>query len=121
MAQIKKAWSKSKMNPEKDGSTHREYTEEMAKKTVINRCCKAYINSSNDSNLLLQRHFNRTEETLAEAEVSEEITENANGEFIDVEYEVSEPEEPTPLQEEKQQSKQKGQAEQMSFGKGPGF
>lgn len=126
MDQIKKAWSKSKMNPEKEGSTHREFTEEMAKKTVINRACKGYINSSNDANLLLQRHFNRTEETLAEAEVNEEIAENANGEYIDVEYEVSEPEE-TSQEEEKprgnnQPEQGKVKVEQMSFsGKGPGF
>ncbi|MTI82616.1 MAG: recombinase RecT [Firmicutes bacterium] len=83
--QIKKAWEKSKMNPGDKKSTHSQYTEEMARKTVINRCCKAFINSSNDSNLLLQKHFERADEERTEAEVSQEINQNANSEFIDIE------------------------------------
>ena len=83
-AQIQKAWSKSKMNPEKDGSTHKEFPEEMARRSVINRTCKKYINSSNDSNLFLES-FNRSDEIIAEAEVEQELEENANTEYIDVE------------------------------------
>ena len=104
MDQIKKAWDKSKMNPNKEGSTHKEYAEEMCKKTVINRACKTYINSSNDSNLLI-RHFNRADEMAAEDEVAEEIENNANSEYIDVEatevIEPEQPEPPRPLKEEK--------------------
>lgn len=91
LEQIKKSWLMSKMNPFDDKgnikptSTHGKYTDEMCKKTVINRACKAYINSSDDTNLLIKRHFNRTDEERIEAEVADEIDKNANKDFIDVE------------------------------------
>ena len=90
MDQIKKAWQMSKMYPIDDktgevkpGSTHGKYTDQMAIKTVVNRTCKAYINSSDDSSLLI-KHFNRSDEERVEDEVSAEIAENANKEFIDI-------------------------------------
>ncbi len=83
--QIKKAWLKSKNNASSDTSVHSQFAEEMCKRTVINRACKALINSSSDSNLFLEK-FNRADETIAEVEVEQEIAENANGEVIDVEY-----------------------------------
>lgn len=94
--QIKKAWSQGKTYKEDGNSTHQKFDEEMAKKTVINRACKAYINASSDDSLLLY-HFNRTEEAIAEAEVDEEIAENANMETIDIHGEVQsdEPEQAT--------------------------
>ncbi len=125
MDQIRKAWAKSKMNPNDKNSTHMQFTEEMAKKTVINRTCKKYINSSDDNNLMIE-YFNRSEETLVEEEVAQEIAENANSEVIDIEAEVTEttqeepaPEPPTPtaVADNKQG--------QMSFAangtEGPGF
>lgn len=85
--EIQQAWKKSKQNPDKEGSTHQEFPQEMAKKTVINRTCKAYLNSSDDSSLVM-RHFNRQDDVIAEAEVEAEIAENANSEVIDVQAEV---------------------------------
>jgi len=82
--QIKKAWSKSKMNPSSATSVHSEFGEEMARKTVVNRTCKAYSNSSSDSNLFIE-HFNRADNEIAEDEVLQEIEDNANKEFIDIE------------------------------------
>ena len=92
MEQIKKSWSKSKMNPNKDGSTHKEFQEEMIRKTVINRACKKYINTSSDNALLLER-YNRADEVITEVEFEQEIQENANaGEVIDIDTgEVVEP------------------------------
>lgn len=130
--EIQKAWSKSKMNPDKEGSTHKDFTQEMARKTVINRACKRYLNSSDDGSLLMY-HVNRADELTSEAEVEAEIAENANQELIDIdaEYELlgedadteetaEEPEEESaekPKQEQKpQQSKQ-----QTMFEEGPGF
>ena len=40
---------------------HREFPDQMAKKTVINRACKMSVNTSNDSDLLIGA-FNRTTE-----------------------------------------------------------
>src|SRR5690606_29707621 len=124
-AEIQKAWSKSKMNPEKEGSTHKEFAQEMARKTVINRACKRYLNSSDDGSLLMQ-HINRADEVAAEAEIEAEIEENANQELIDVDYEpVEDVAEEKPAekpqeqpQEQKQEQKQKGQQITME---GPGF
>lgn len=82
--QIKKAWKRSRMDPEREGSTHKEFPEEMCKRTVINRACKRYINSSSDDATLLAA-LNRTDEISTEAEVTNEIKEKANKEVIDIE------------------------------------
>jgi len=128
-AEIQKAWSKSKMNPEKEGSTHKEFAQEMARKTVINRACKRYLNSSDDGSLLMY-HVNRADEVAAEAEVEAEIEESANQELIDVEYEIEdegptieeateEPKDEKPADKPKQEKKQAQQ--QSMFEEGPGF
>ena len=83
MEQIKKAWSKSKMNPSKDGSVHSEFAEEMIRKTVINRACKKYINSSSDDHLLV-KSVNRADEVVKEVEFEDELSQNANAEIIDI-------------------------------------
>lgn len=93
MDEIRQAWSKSPMwgkdqKQERKGSTHDEFRQEMAKRTVINRACKRFINSSDDSSLVIE-HFNKTDERLEEAQVEQELAENANKEVIDVEYSES--------------------------------
>jgi recombination protein RecT len=118
--QIKQAWKQSVLHPVdekgniKAGTTHEKFTEEMAKKTVINRACKALINSSNDSNLFL-RAFNRSDEEIAEHELEEEIEENANKELIDVEYNIdySEEEQDEEIQREEQVNKSKPAEQQQ--------
>jgi len=89
IAQIKKAWAKSKMDPDAPTSVHSQFPEEMAKRTVTNRACKALINSSSDDNLFLE-HFNRADEEGAALELEAEIEENANKDFIDVDPETGE-------------------------------
>lgn len=107
--EIQAAWRKSRQNPDKEGSTHREFPQEMAKRTIVNRTCKAYLNSSDDGSLLFQ-HINRADDAAEEAEVMEEISQNANKEFVDVDYEVvnekagEKSEEPAP--QEPQQSQE---------------
>jgi len=83
IGQIKKAWKKSKMDPGREGSTHKEFPEEMARRTVIQRACKRYINSSSDDATLLEA-LNRTDEISTEEEVSTEIKEKGNKEVIDI-------------------------------------
>lgn len=92
MDQIKTAWAKSSNKPFdekgnlKDDSTHAQFPEEMAKKTVINRACKTFINSSDDSSLdIVVETFNRSDEAIEEAGFADEVAQNANGEVIDVE------------------------------------
>ncbi|MBT2727870.1 recombinase RecT [Bacillus sp. ISL-75] len=89
--ELRKAWSKAQFwakgqAVEKEGSTHDEFKQEMAKKTVINRACKKFMNSSDDSSLVMQ-HINRADDVAEEAQLEEEIKNNANGEIIDVEFE----------------------------------
>jgi recombination protein RecT len=91
--EIRKAWSKAQFwgkdqKVEKQGSTHDEFKGEMAKKTVINRSCKKFMNASDDSSLVMQ-HINRADDVAEEAQLEEEIKNNANGEIIDVEFEES--------------------------------
>lgn len=90
IGQIKMAWSKSKTG----GQVHKDFAEEMAKKTVINRACKMFINTSDDSDLLLET-FDRTsdertydEESMineVEYEVKEEVKTKGNSKNIDIE------------------------------------
>src|SRR5690625_2183710 len=78
-------WAKGQTE-EKAGTTQDKFRQEMAKRTVINRTCKMYLNTSDDSSLVMQ-HFHGTDETIQEAQVQQEIEQNANQEVIDVEYE----------------------------------
>lgn len=57
-AQIQKSWSKSKS---KSQTVHKEFPDQMAKRTVINRACKSFFNTSDDSDLLIEA-FNATGE-----------------------------------------------------------
>lgn len=87
--ELRKAWSKAQFwgkdqKEEKKGSTHDEFKQEMAKKTVINRACKKYLNSSDDGSVLMN-HVNKEEDISDEAQLQSELEENANSEIIDME------------------------------------
>lgn len=83
-AEIEKAWGQSKMNPKGDSSTHKKFPQEMAKRTVINRACKKFLNASDDNSLVM-KHIHASDEIAEEAQLAEEIQGNANQEIIDVE------------------------------------
>jgi recombination protein RecT len=129
--EIRKAWSKSQMwgkgqSEEKEGSTHEQYRQEMAKKTVINRACKRFMNASDDSSLVLT-HFNGSDERVAEAEAEAEIQANANGEVIDVDITPQKKNEETPKEERREAPKQEAtdnpvdDFEAAAAGAGPGY
>lgn len=129
MDEIRKAWSKSQMwgkdqTEERKGSTHDDFRQEMAKKTVINRACKKFMNSSDDSSLLIH-HFNRQDEVIEEAQVQAEIEENANKEVIDIEYQEVSEEEPKQIENNPPEQVDIKQEQQMVFAttgtEGPGF
>lgn len=97
--QIRKAWNQG--SAKGNSQAHKNFTDEMAKKTVINRACKLFVNTSDDSDLLIES-INRTNEykeeniiEVTQQEVNEEIKENANKETIDIEENTQE------IQEEK--------------------
>jgi len=81
--QIQAAWSKSKMNPNSEKSTHTQFQSEMVKRTVLNRALKRYINSSNDDHLFLQE-FNREVSESVEASIEEDVETNANGDVLEI-------------------------------------
>lgn len=103
MEQIRKAWSMSKTY-KNDSKVHNDFTEEMAKKTAINRACKKFFNTSDDNDLLVESLYN-TNDSLedkydqediietTQAEVKEEIKDEGNKEFIDVPVEEIQPKE----------------------------
>jgi recombination protein RecT len=88
--QIKQAWKQSTAHPFNDDgslkkdSVHAKFPEEMAKKTVVHKACKPIIGSSSDASLFGQYARKCADEADA-AEVDEEVAENANKEYINVE------------------------------------
>jgi recombination protein RecT len=81
--QIKSAWNQGKAKG--NSPAHQNFSDEMAKKSVINRALKIVIGSSDDGGLYDEKPLPTTEET-----VESEIEEFANTEVIDFE-EVPEP------------------------------
>lgn len=78
---IKQSWSQSKTyKPEADWITHNKFPEEMSLRTVIRKCCKPIINSSNDA--LLMQAIAESEIAAVDAEFSEEHDEHANSEPV---------------------------------------
>jgi recombination protein RecT len=90
--QIKKAWKRSKMDTNEEGGTHKEFPDQMAKRTVINRACKLAVNMSDDSDVLIES-FNRSSGFIADndeaaAQLSKDAAELANGEIIDIDVDI---------------------------------
>ncbi|QEK12610.1 recombinase RecT [Crassaminicella thermophila] len=90
MAQIRNSWNQGYAKG-KSGA-HTNFTEEMAKKTVINRACKMFANTSDDSDILIgafnnsdKADFEEKDKDMVndvEYEVKEEIKEKANSKPI---------------------------------------
>ncbi|MGF2046531.1 recombinase RecT [Enterococcus gallinarum] len=64
--QIDQSWAKSKM---KESGPQKEFPEEMAKRTVINRAAKALINTSNDNDLFVQAAKDTLENEFDDREI----------------------------------------------------
>lgn len=82
--EIEVSWGQSKTSQ----AVHKKFPQEMAKRTVINRAAKAFINTSDDSDLLIESINNTTENEYEERERKEinpqhEIDQNANKEVLD--------------------------------------
>ncbi|WP_270167521.1 recombinase RecT [Paenibacillus sp. SYP-B4298] len=85
--EIESSWSQTKTGQ----AVHKKFPQEMAKRTVINRAAKAYINTSDDSDLLVDAINRSTEneyddriDVTPEESVRAELVENANRQPIDV-------------------------------------
>lgn len=87
MKEIDTAWGQSKTK----GAVHKKFPQEMAKRTVINRAAKAFINTSDDSDLLVDainrstenEYENERKDITPEADAQQQIDENANTEELD--------------------------------------
>lgn len=78
MEQVRKAWNQGPMKG--NSPAHKNFPDQMAMKTVINRASKMYANTSDDSDIF--------EELRSVAvEVQEEVEEKANKEMLDFEEE----------------------------------
>lgn len=80
--EIDKSWSKAKTK-----NVQNDFPQEMSKRTVINRAAKAFINTSDDSDILIDA-INRTtsnefEEDQPLKDVTDTISENANQELLE--------------------------------------
>lgn len=80
ISQIKKSWAKGKADLSKANDVHNEFADQMAKKTVINRACKNFINSSDDAYLMetFDRTTNNEEVDVVAEQVAEDVAQNAN-------------------------------------------
>lgn len=84
--EIEQSWKQSKTH----GKVHNAFPQEMAKRTVINRAAKSYINTSDDSDILVQAINNTTENEYEDSRIDRanavevEIKEQANTrEFVE--------------------------------------
>lgn len=90
ISQIHQSWGQSSSKPFDDKgnlksySTHAKFTEDMAKRTVVNKVCKFFINSSDDSTLVGQSIRHTTDE-MSDARIAEDYAESANQQVIDIE------------------------------------
>ncbi len=120
--EIETSWGQSKTSQ----SVHKKFPQEMAKRTVINRAAKAFVNTSDDSDLLIEA-VNRSTESEYEPqikdmgdiqEVRKEIEQNANTEEIDIQ------DQPITIVQEAELvniPQQKQDQQQASSADGPGF
>lgn len=84
MKQIKAAWNQGQTKG--NSGAHQNFAEEMAKKSVINRACKPYINTSDDSDLLIEAINDDDRAPMAEQDqINYEILQDANQETLDIE------------------------------------
>ncbi|MDA3862030.1 MAG: recombinase RecT, partial [Melioribacteraceae bacterium] len=117
ISQIKTAWGQGTAYASGKSKAHKNFTDEMAKKTVINRTCKMLFNTSDDSDSMIDAINRTTEAEYTNVEqvqetAQAEIEEKANIEEID----FAETAEPTEEEKEKIQEKEKAEAKnQLEF------
>jgi recombination protein RecT len=92
--QIDKAWSKSKTG----ASVAKEFPEDMCKRTVINRASKHFVNTSDDSDLLIDA-FHKSSGADFEDTAQNEVINNANKEVFDGDFEEVDEIKPEPQAE----------------------
>jgi recombination protein RecT len=89
MDEIRAAWNQGA--PKGNSPAHKNFTQEMAKKTVINRACKTPINSSTD--VILVGGYDEENDEAPTIDIKHEIIEDTASQPIT--FEISEAPEPT--------------------------
>ena len=92
MSQIKAAWRQSKNYRDGGNGVHQKFPDQMAKKTVLNRLLKSIVNTHGDSYVVAAMADTETIDSvdIIDAEVTQEIAENANA--IPFDQEITEAE-----------------------------
>lgn len=103
MNQIKAAWGQGATNG--NSPAHKNFTDQMARKSAINRILKPYVNASDDSELMIQP-------------VNDSVPKSANSKVIDIESEIVQTAEPERKQEPEQPKEVVSVPQQPE---GPGF
>jgi len=120
MVQIRTAWNQGAM---KGGSpAHKNFTDQMSLKTVINRACKLFISSSDDGALFGDDGPKRD---FQESKVNDDIKQNANRAAIDIDAEDTQEVQDDPPAEQQREpeaepEREPSDAEQATM-TGPGF
>jgi len=83
--QIKRSWGQGTAYSSGKSTAHNHFTEEMAKKTVINRACKMFANTSDDSDILIEAFNNSDVDEDPVEDIKTEIKDKANSKVIDFE------------------------------------
>lgn len=73
MEQIEKSWNQGQMKG--NSPAHKNFRDEMCKKTVINRCCKNFVNSAKDQDIYIETLNRTTENEYTEDSRHQIITE----------------------------------------------
>jgi len=120
MVQIRTAWNQGAM---KGGSpAHKNFTDQMSLKTVINRACKLFISSSDDGALF---EDDGPKMDFQESKVNDDIKQNANRAAIDIDAEDTQEVQDDPPAEQQREpeaepEREPSDAEQATM-TGPGF
>lgn len=125
MKQIRAAWTMGQSKGE--GSTHKTFTSEMCRRTIINKVCKLKINTSDDATLFTEDE----EDDPATERANAEIRQHANTEEIGFVEEPAALEQHEPIEVNqqqqpaaepvKQQQQAKGGQQLFNDPKDPGF
>ena len=107
-AQINQAWLQGATKG--NSPAHQNFTDEMAKRTVITRACKQIINTSDDAYL-----FDNNEGD------AQEVTEDVNAEVLNFDGTTEQPEASQEKEPEKTEPEVKEPEKKEGEGKGPGF
>lgn len=121
--EIEASWGQSKTSQ----AVHKKFPQEMAKRTVINRAAKAFINTSDDSDLLIEsinrstegEYENERKDITPEENIQLEIAQNANAEELDI-APVKQKEEPV-VHVQNAQVVEEYEQQELITDDGPGF